>query len=63
MKKYSSEARELLSSIELFEIKAGKEEQTNTTPDTSCTVCATCIGCSSSCTACVTKMLDVIVIP
>lgn len=62
MKKYSNEARELLSSIELYDIKAGSGQQGP--PPPACGVlCTTCIGCSVTCTACSSKMMDVIVIP
>lgn len=53
MKKYSKEAKELLSTMELYEIKGGgdgpiKIEFCNT----SCTICNDCTGCAVDCTAC-----------
>lgn len=59
MTKYSMEARELLSNSELYEIKAGKNEETTDTVGTCSVMCSTCIACTS-CTSCTTKMLDVI---
>lgn len=64
MKKYSIEARELLSETELYEIKAGGDDDMGATrdPPTCGVICATCIGCVS-CMACSTRYLDVIVVP
>lgn len=61
MKKYSLDAKDLLSKAEMFEIKAGEKQ--NATDKHSCDMCTTCVGCSSSCTMCTTKAFDVIVIP
>lgn len=60
MKKYSIEARELLSDVELYEIKAGAGESLETIKqEPTCGVmCASCVGCTS-CTACTTRYLDV----
>lgn len=62
MKKYSKDAHELLSTMELFEIKAGSGEQfEKEQPAPACgLLCATCVGCSSSCTACTTVVMVVI---
>lgn len=68
MKKYSVEARELLSSIELYDIKAGtggpSTGETPQQPPMVCgVICTTCVGCTTSCTACTSTMMDVIVVP
>lgn len=65
MKKYSIEARELLSAVELYNIKAGgggKDKQIAPQPEkpTCGVMCASCVGCTS-CTACTTRYLDVII--
>lgn len=55
MKKYSLEAKDLLSEAELCEIKAGLSA---IDPPAHCSLlCTTCVGCSSSCTTCVTCSL------
>lgn len=61
MRKYSVEAKELLSSMELYEIKAGTSDKISKEVESSdCTMCATCLACTS-CTACTTKAMDVII--
>lgn len=64
MKKYSIEARELLSAVELYDIKAGggENKQISTQQPTCGVMCASCVGCTS-CTACTTRYLDVIIVP
>ena len=63
-KKYSLEAKELLSQSEMFEIKAG--EKVPITGDT-CTACAkTCVLCSSgtactTCKICTNVAMDVVI--
>lgn len=51
MKKYSIEARELLSAAELYDIKAGGGETkqiSQATQEPTCGVmCASCVGCTS----------------
>ena len=60
MKKYSTEARELLSSIELYNIKAGGGNEPETGDEsTDCTFCSTCIGCTS-CTICTHSYYDIL---
>lgn len=63
MKNFSHEARELLSSIELYEIKAGASPNAQI-----CNfMCATCVGCTTACTSCIgctsctSTMMDVII--
>lgn len=51
MKKYSDEARELLSAVELYDIKAG-ESTAPPTPPTCGILCSTCVGCTT-CTLCI----------
>lgn len=54
MKKYSSEARELLSTMEQHDVKAGGNNTTIVISPTICTsICATCVGCTSECAVCV----------
>lgn len=60
MKKYSLDAKDLLSKAEMFEIKAGENQ--NSTVEHSCDICLTCLACTS-CTACISKAMDVIVLP
>lgn len=64
MKKYSNEARELLSAVELYDIKAGggNNGQIPTQQPTCGVMCATCIGCTT-CMACTTRYMDVIIVP
>ena len=52
MKKYSSEARELLSNMEQYEVKAGGENGGVTPPNLCVTICATCVSCVTSCAVC-----------
>lgn len=59
MKKYSTEARELLSTMEQYEIKAGGEDDGDGTvivikPNICTTVCTTCTFCTNECTLCTT---------
>lgn len=64
MKKFSKEAEELLSAMELYEIKAGSggdKLQPATEEEEACVVCSTCVGCSSSCTTCTSRFMDVII--
>lgn len=65
MKKYSTEAKELLTNAELYEIKAGTSgrDGDDQQPDACTLLCSTCIGCTTSCLACTSKMMDVIPIP
>lgn len=56
MEQYSVGANELLSSMELYEIKAGKADLLDSK---GCTVCLVCI----SCTMCISKAIDIIIIP
>ncbi len=59
MKKYSLEARELLSNAELYELKAGDgggEPVGPGGPIPKCHFCAECIACASECTACTNKV-------
>lgn len=63
MKKISDEARELLSAVELYDIKAGggPTDQPVTGQQPVCGImCATCIACTT-CTTCLTTYLDVII--
>ena len=60
MKKYSLDAKDLLSKAEMFEIKAGEKQ--NATVEQSCDICSTCLACTS-CTACTSKAMDVIMLP
>ncbi|WP_157766258.1 hypothetical protein [Prevotella intermedia] len=61
MKKYSVEAKELLSSMELYEIKAGTNDKVSKEVELSdCTICASCLACTS-CMACTSKAMDVII--
>lgn len=54
MKKYSLDAKDLLSDYEMFEIKAGHAIDDTSHP-MDCVMCASsCVGCSSLCTACTT---------
>lgn len=63
MRKYSVEAKELLSSMELYEIKAGASDKISKDLESSdCALCSSCLACTS-CTACTTKAMDVIVVP
>lgn len=63
MKKHSTEAKELLTNAELYEIKAGASgRDEDLQPDACGVICNTCVGCTS-CMACTSKMLDVIFIP
>ena len=55
MKKYSKEAKELLSSAELFEIKAGSSERTAPDQPTCKFVCTSCTACTT-CTVCTTEV-------
>lgn len=58
MRKYSLEAKDLLSEAELCEIKAGLDA---VDPPTHCSlICATCVSCPSSCTTCMSSALDVL---
>ena len=60
MKKFSLEAKELLSKAEMYEIKAGKRAvQQQTSGD--CTLCDTCVACSESCMACTNTQMDVFI--
>lgn len=65
MNKLSKEALELLTTAELYEIKAGADPGTSPGPDKpgDCLFCSTCVGCSTECMACTTEYLDVIVVP
>ena len=59
MTRYSKEAKELLSTFELYEVKAGE----NKAIEQEISICNnTCMACSS-CVACTSKMMDVIIIP
>ncbi len=57
MKKFTHDARELLSTSELYEIKAGE----NLSRYEDCILCSQCMACTT-CVACSSKMADVIVI-
>lgn len=63
MKKYSIEAKELLTNAELYEIKAGTDVKItirNDTMQSSCgLMCIACVGCTV-CKVCVSKVMDVI---
>ncbi len=64
MKRFSIEARELLSAEELYNIKAGDGDNKPINPDIEtcglfCTNCVLCI----TCTSCNTKAMDVIILP
>lgn len=56
LKKFSLEAKELLTQSELYEIKAGSNPNDE---DEGCLICASCIGCQSECTACVNQVIDI----
>lgn len=56
LKKFSLEAKDLLTNSELYEIKAGSNP--NDESENDCLACAVCISCESSCTACVSSMID-----
>lgn len=65
MKKYALEARELLSSAELYELKAGDgggEPVGPGGPIPRCIECVQCVSCStcSSCDACYSKAKPVV---
>lgn len=60
MKKYSVEAKELLTTVELHEIKAGERSEPDTITGTCGILCSNCIGCTS-CTACTSSMTDIFV--
>lgn len=62
MKKYSIEAKELLTTVELYEIKAGATEKADSLQPSCGVMCSSCVGCTS-CMACTSVMMDVIVIP
>lgn len=64
MKKFSLEAKELLSKAEMYEIKAGKGERiAEMNSQEACgLLCHTCIVCET-CKSCSSKVMDVIVIP
>lgn len=58
MKKYSKDAKELLSTVELYEVKAGENkasDQEISICNSSCMACTTCVACSS-------RMMDVIIV-
>ncbi len=61
MKNHSLEAKELLSTAEMFEIKAGDKKSANV--EESCGVCTNCLACTSTCTACTSTALDVLKLP
>ena len=60
MEKYSFEAKDLLSSAEMFDIKAGEKQ--SAMMDQGCDLCTSCLACTL-CTACVSEALDVITLP
>lgn len=55
MKKYSSEARELLSTMEQYDVKAGGNGDTTiiVSPTICVNICGSCVGCTTDCTVCV----------
>lgn len=53
MKEYSSEARELLSTMEQYDIKAGGDTTIVISPTICTSICAACVGCTSECAVCV----------
>lgn len=54
MKKYSSEARELLSTMEQYDVKAGGNDTTIViSPNICVTPCATCVNCNTQCAICI----------
>ena len=60
MKKYSIEAKDLLSKAEKYEIKAGEDLKGNNNNNAgNCDICAICVACST-CTACTSKALDIV---
>ena len=65
MKKYSKDAFELLSNMELFEIKAGGPDDPEDPEDEKevCIICTTCVGCTSTCMVCTNKVSDILPIP
>lgn len=61
-KRYSLDAKELLTKSELYEIKAGENLKGNSEGDININIChSNCIACTS-CVSCTTKMMDVIVL-
>lgn len=58
-KRYSLDAKDLLSESEIYEIKAG--EKTNSSPDMRIEICASsCVACTT-CVSCSSRMMDVII--
>lgn len=56
MKKYYRDAKDLLTDMELYEIRGGYGDTGKTDLNPSdCIICATCVGCSSNCTVCVNE--------
>lgn len=53
-RKYSLEAKELLSESQMFEVKAGVVE--NEHFHQTCTFCDSCVGCTSACAVCVSDV-------
>jgi hypothetical protein len=53
MEKYSSEARELLSTMEQYDVKAGGDTIITISPTICTTVCGSCVGCTAECAVCV----------
>lgn len=54
MKKYSSEARELLSTMEQYDVKAGGNDTTIViSPNICLTNYSTCINCNTECAICI----------
>ncbi len=58
MKKYSAEAKELLSQAELFEIKAGSSGRSTPEGPTCRYACVSCVGCTQ-CLTCTSKVFSI----
>lgn len=53
-KRYSIKAKELLSDLEMYEIKAG---ETNLATNSQCkSICSQCVVCPPACTVCTTNI-------
>lgn len=54
MKKLYIDAKDLLSNMELSEIKAGENKDK---PKDDCTVCTTCVACATDCVTCTNNVV------
>lgn len=58
MKKYSAEAKELLTTVELYEIKAGTSGRSAPEEPTCKIACVSCVGCTQ-CLTCTSKVFSI----